>query len=254
MPSSKFKAYFRVTKEMFFRLSYTVKLKIIYMKTKFIISFFILLFVSCSSKKNDATFIAKTTGRYFFNEDEIIEVFFENEELFLKWRNTNLKPLKINDSTFYAKELDEKLIFVIQEEKIKLAPKREHKDEKYEFLKLQKGEKTPSEYVEENNFEEALKGYLAIQKRDSLNPVIRERKLNSYGYSYLKNNEFEKAITVFKINTQLYPNSSNTFDSLGDAYFKQKDTAQAIVYYKKALSINPENRSSKRNLKKLTKD
>ena len=40
---------------------------------------------------------------------------------------------------------------------------------------------------------------------------------------------------------------------MGDAYKKEKDTANAIEYYKKSLAINPENRNSLINLKKLRK-
>ncbi|CAL2077033.1 tetratricopeptide repeat protein [Tenacibaculum sp. 190524A05c] len=211
-----------------------------------------ILLINCTSKKNDQDFINNASGRYFFNADEVIEVLFKDQELYLKWRNSDLKPLKVNDSVFYAKELNEKLIFNTKESKIVLAEKREHEGEKFTFLKLKDGEKTPSEYLEENNYELALKGYKQIKERDSLNPVIRERNLNRTGYSYLRNDDMEKAIYIFKINTELYPRSSNTFDSLGDAYKKQKDTAKAIESYKKALSINPENRSSKRNLERLT--
>ncbi|CAL2084295.1 Tetratricopeptide repeat protein [Tenacibaculum sp. 190524A05c] len=223
------------------------------MKTKLFFSLLCaILLINCTSKKNDQEFINNASGRYFFNADEVIEVLFKDQELYLKWRNSDLKPLKVNDSVFYAKELNEKLIFSTKESRIVLAEKREHEGEKFTFLKLKDGEKTPSEYLEENNYELALKGYKQIKERDSLNPVIRERNLNRTGYSYLRNDDMEKAIYIFKINTELYPRSSNTFDSLGDAYKKQKDTAKAIESYKKALSINPENRSSKRNLERLT--
>ena len=223
------------------------------MKAKLFFSLLCAIFlINCTSKKNDQDFINNASGRYFFNADEVIEVLFKDQELYLNWRNSDLKPLKVNDSVFYAKELNEKLIFNTKESKIVLAEKREHEGEKFTFLKLKDGEKTPSEYLEENNYELALKGYKQIKERDSLNPVIRERNLNRTGYSYLRNDDIEKAIYIFKINTELYPRSSNTFDSLGDAYKKQKDTAKAIESYKKALSINPENRSSKRNLERLT--
>ena len=62
----------------------------------------------------------------------------------------------------------------------------------------------------------------------------------------------EEAKEMFKINIALYPHKSNVYDSMGDAYRKENDTVNAIKYYKKALSINPENRGAKRNLKKLT--
>ncbi|AUC17030.1 hypothetical protein BTO06_06520 [Tenacibaculum sp. SZ-18] len=223
------------------------------MKAKLIFTLLITGFLmNCTSKKNSSEFIENTSGRYFFNADEVIEVVFKEQELYLNWRNTDLKPLKLNDSMFYARELNEKLIFNSKENKIVLAEKREHKGEKYIFLKLKEGEKTPSEYLAENNYNLALKGYKEIQQRDSLNRLIRERNLNRTGYRFIRNNEIEKAINIFKINTELYPNSSNTFDSLGDAYLKNNDTLNAIDSYKKALSINPENRSSKRNLKELT--
>jgi len=40
---------------------------------------------------------------------------------------------------------------------------------------------------------------------------------------------------------------------MSDLYFSKKDTVNAIIYYKKALAINPENRSSKARLNRLTK-
>ncbi len=223
------------------------------MKTKLLFITILLLIISCTSKNNSETFIKKTSGRYFFNADEVIEIKFNNGKLLLNWRKQNLEPLKVNDSTFYVRELNEKLIFNTSKNYIKLAEKREHNGKKYVFNKLKTGEKTPSEYLAENNFEAALKGYKNIKVKDSLNPVIKQRNLNRLGYSYLSKNKFEKAINVFKINSELYPKSSNTYDSTGDAYLKMKDTLNAITYYKKALAINPENRSSKRALKKLTK-
>lgn len=223
------------------------------MKFKFLILSLISLLISCTSKTNSSEFIEKAAGRYYFNADEIIEVTFnEDNKLLIKWRNQNLEPLKVNDSSFYVRELNEKLIFNTSEDKIELAEKREHEGEKYVFKKLKKGEKTPSEHLAEGNFEAALKGYKTIKEKDSLNPVIREQNINRLGYQYLRKDEFENALNVFKINIELYPNSSNTYDSTADAYTRMKDTVNAIEYYKKALAINPENRSSKRALEKLT--
>ncbi|WP_299158089.1 tetratricopeptide repeat protein [uncultured Tenacibaculum sp.] len=222
------------------------------MKTKLLFITILLLLTNCTTSKNTDEFIKTASGRYFFNADEIIEVKFNEGKLFIAWRNQDLEPLKINDSTFYARELNEKLIFNTEQNRIKLAKKREHEDNVYVFNKLKEGEKTPSEYLAENNFEAALNGYKSIRKKDSLNPVIRQRNLNRLGYRYLSKNDFEKAISIFKINIELYPKSSNTYDSTGDAYLKMKDTVKAIEYYKKSLAINPENRSSRRALKRIT--
>ena len=224
------------------------------MKTNILFILTIILLTSCSSNKNSNEFIRKTTGRYYFNADEVIEVKFDKGELFLNWRNQDLTPLKVNDSTFYVRELNEKLIFNTTKNNISLAKKREHKNEVFVFNKLKEGEKTPSEYFNEGNYTDALKGYIAIKQNDSLNPTIREYNLNSIGYQYLRRNQFKEAIAIFEINIALYPKSSNTYDSAGDGYLKSTDTLKAIEFYKKALAINPENKGAKRNLKKLSKN
>lgn len=166
-----------------------------------------------------------------------------------------MEPIKASENSFYLKEMNEKLVFVSEPEMhIELAPKREHDGEKFSFLKLAKGEKTPNEYFKNKEYDKALQGYLAIQKKDSLDRTIRERNLNRLGYYYMGENRMDDAKAIFRINIALYPNSSNTYDSMGDAYRREKDTVKAIEFYKKALAINPENRGSKRNIERLTKE
>ena len=214
-----------------------------------------LIYTSCSSPKNNDAFITKTTGRYLFNANEVLEIYYKEKELHVKWRSKNdIKPLKVNDSSFYMKEINEKIIFVSKPNvHIRLAEKKEHKGVQYQFKKMKFAEKTPSEYFKNKEFHNALLAYQKIQKKDSLNPVIKRNSLNSVGYSLLHKNEIENAIEIFKINTILYPKNSNVYDSLGEAYLKNKDTVNAIVNFKKSLSINPENSNSKRFLKKITK-
>ena len=223
---------------------------------KFLYTLILLVFItSCTSQKNSENFISTTEGRYLFNDNEVIEIYFKDQVLHAKWRgNDDIELLKVNDSSFYMKELNEKMLFVNQPEMhIELVPKTEHKGVIYHFKKMNNDEKTPNEYFEAKEFDKALEAFILIQKKDSLNPVIKEYRLNSLGYNYIKKKNFETAIEVFKINVVLYPKSSNVYDSLGDAYLKIKDTTNAIDSYKNALSINPENRSSKRMLKKITK-
>ena len=224
------------------------------MKLRFLALASLLFLISCTSSTNSTDFIEKVNGRYLFNADETIEIYFKETKLFAKWRGYNaIEPIKVNDSTFYIKEMNEKLVFVFgPETHIKLAFKKEHKGKEYKFTKLKKGSKTPREYFDDNQFELALKGYLEIQQKDSLSMLIKESSLNSLGYQYIRSKKLNKALELFKINTALYPESSNTYDSTADVYLRMKDTISAIEFYKKALAINPENRSSKRMLKKIT--
>ncbi|WP_438976548.1 tetratricopeptide repeat protein [Polaribacter sp.] len=223
-------------------------------KTLFILFTFILL-TSCTSQKNKDSFIKATSGRYLFNANEVLEIYFEDAIMHAKWRgNDDIELLKVNDSAFYMKELNEKMLFVSKPKMhIELAPKTEHKGVIYRFDKMEKGEKTPSEYFNDKEYDKALTAFKTIKEKDSLNPNVSERRLNTLAYRFLRNEEYDEAKELFKINMALYPNSSNVYDSMGDLYFSKKDTVNAIIYYKKALAINPENRSSKARLNKLTK-
>jgi tetratricopeptide (TPR) repeat protein len=211
----------------------------------------IILLTSCGNSKNSDEFIAAVKGNYLFNSDESIGISFVENKLNVRWRGKdNIEPLKVNDSTFYIQQMNEKFIFVMQPEvHIVLAEKREHEGRKYHFKKLALGEKTPREYLINGEYDKALEGYLAIQKRDSLDKTIREGTFNNLGYRAIRNKKYEKAIEIFKINTKLHPKSSNTYDSLGEAYWRVSDTLKAKESFKKALSINPENRRALRFIK-----
>jgi len=212
----------------------------------------IVLLASCSNSKNSTEFMTAVSGNYLFNSDESIGITFVENKLNVRWRDKdNIEPLKVNDSTFYIQEMNEKFIFVFQPKvHIVLAEKREHEGEKYFFKKLALAEKAPREYLLNGEYDKALEGYLDIQKKDSLDKTIRERTFNSLGYRAIRSNDYQKALEIFKINTKLYPRSSNTYDSLGEAYWHLKDSVNAKESFKKALSINPENRRALRFIKK----
>ena len=211
----------------------------------------IVLLTSCGDSKNSPEFMAAVSGNYLFNSDESIGISFKENRLQIRWRGkTNVDYLKVNDSTYYIQEMDERLIFKRQPTVyILLAPKKAHKGKEYRFEKMEAGTKTPHEHLLNNDFDKALAGYLAIQQKDSLDNTIDEWTLNKLAYKMVRKHRLKQAIALFKINTQLYPQSSNVFDSLGDGYWQLKDTAQAIKNYKKALAINPENRSARRFMK-----
>ena len=61
----------------------------------------------------------------------------------------------------------------------------------------------------------------------------------------------EDALKIFKLNTELYPNSSNTFDSYGECLLKLGDKENAVKAYKKSLELNPKNQNAKRVLSEM---
>jgi len=75
--------------------------------------------------------------------------------------------------------------------------------------------------------------------------------LNRLGYSYLGEEEIEKAISVFKINMEAFPNSSNVYDSYGEALLKRGDKGKAIENYLKSVELNPGNKNGIKVLNEL---
>jgi hypothetical protein len=229
------------------------------MKLKFITTTLLLLvLIGCSTSKNNPEFIKNVTGRYLYNSDEIVEVYFENTELHLKWRGANkIKPLKVDENTFFVKEMNEKIQFLKNPTTnvlyICLVPKNETDSLVYNFKKLNESEKIPSEYLVNNEFDKALEAYKSIQQKDSLDSAINEGDINSLGYKELRKKNYTNAINIFKINAALYPESANVYDSLGEAYMKNSDTINAIKNYKKSLTLDSGNKRAKRQLNKLEK-
>jgi hypothetical protein len=66
-----------------------------------------------------------------------------------------------------------------------------------------------------------------------------ENELNTYGYQLLNNNQYDKAIEILVLNTKRFPKDPNCFDSLGEAYATKGDKQNAILNFKKSLSMNP---------------
>ncbi len=229
------------------------------MKFNYFLLFLVFpLLFGCSNNSNNPEFIKKATGRYLFNSDEVIEVYFEDNEIYLAWRGAKkIKPLKVDDATFFVKEMNEKIQFLTnpanQKDYLVLVPKEENAPVVYNFMKLEENEKIPSDYLKNKEFDKALEGYLAIKKKDSLDSSIDENYLNSFGYKTLREKNIELATAIFKINVALYPKSSNVYDSLGEAYLKSGDTLKAIENYKKSLIFDSGNLRAINQLKKLEK-
>lgn len=80
---------------------------------------------------------------------------------------------------------------------------------------------------------------------------LRETWFNHFGYNLMREGKKEDALKIFKLNTELYPNGFNTFDSYGECLLKLGDEKNAIIAYKKSLELNPENKNAEKVLSEL---
>ena len=99
-----------------------------------------------------------------------------------------------------------------------------------------------------NSLEEGKSQVQSILKKNQKSQI--EPILNRVGY-FLLQIDINKAISAFELNTKLFPNSENTYDSLGESYFINKDFKNAKLNYQKVLQINPENSNAKNMINKI---
>jgi len=78
-----------------------------------------------------------------------------------------------------------------------------------------------------------------------------EFALNNIGYALLGQKKVEEAIAVFRLNVQRFPQSSNVYDSLGEAYMVAGETERAIQNYEHSLELNPNNTNAVEKLEEL---
>ena len=97
-----------------------------------------------------------------------------------------------------------------------------------------------------NGLEKDLK-----QMIDAEGMEYRPFHLNMFGYELMNADELDKAIEVFTLNTELFPDNANAWDSLGEAYMNKGNKDLAIKNYKKCLELEPNNQNAKKMLEKL---
>lgn len=216
-------------------------------------SLLILIVFIVSSCSNGITYSdalkTETSGRYLYNEDALIEVFYKDDALYLNWKGADLKPVALDERTFFVPDMYQKLRFLKQPETQKsylaIIPENESEFINYAYIKVSDTFKTPSMYLKNKNYDAALRGFMAIKEQDSTSQFINEREFNKMGYSLLYDQEYADAVAIFNLNTALHPESDNAYDSLAAGYLKLGDSLLAFTNFKKALALNPSNRRAK---------
>jgi len=79
----------------------------------------------------------------------------------------------------------------------------------------------------------------------------QEYSMNAIGHRMMQQGKAEQAVEVFKLNTQLYPQSANAFDSLAEAYRAAGKKDAAIQNYQRSLELNRQNKNAEKKLSEL---
>ena len=108
-----------------------------------------------------------------------------------------------------------------------------------------------AEVLDKDGIDAAMDKYRKVKETENEIYDFSENLLNTLGYFYLRNGDIEKALAVFKLNIEAYPEAANPYDSYAEALMTKGDNEGAIKFYKKSLELNPGNTNGIEQLKKL---
>ncbi|QLC65974.1 serine hydrolase [Flavobacterium sp. LPB0248] len=135
-------------------------------------------------------------------------------------------------------------VFMIADEVLKLIDNKPYK------MPLQSLSRVYGSLLESGDKEKAnllIEEYL--KKPDSYE--ASERDFNRMGYQFLRSQKTDNSLQTFAAAALIFPNSSNVFDSYGEALLQSGKKEDAIKMYQKSVELNPDNENGKKVLKEL---
>lgn len=117
-----------------------------------------------------------------------------------------------------------------------------------DLLTIASGTQYKPKYAAAQYWHEQIKGKNKSMSQEQLQRVTAALKplcrnageLNGLGYVLLAQKNYAEAINLFTVNTLLYPDNYNTWDSLAEGYAKAGDVQNARLYYRKTLELKPD--------------
>jgi CubicO group peptidase (beta-lactamase class C family) len=99
--------------------------------------------------------------------------------------------------------------------------------------------------------ETAINQYRRQARNSSGGHLLNQDQVNGLAYWLLARKRVREAIELFEMNVEDYPNSSNAYDSLGEAYMVAGNKAEAIKNYQRSLVLDPGNDNARQMIQKL---
>ena len=103
--------------------------------------------------------------------------------------------------------------------------------------------------ISEGNVENGIQEFKKMKAANE--KELASDTLDTVAHMLLKENKVNEAIRIFQENAVSFPDDSNVYDSLAEAYSVQGDRVNAIKYYKKSLEIDPYNANALEVLRHL---
>lgn len=124
----------------------------------------------------------------------------------------------------------------------------------YEELVPWPGRTVLKQIIDSSGIDAALSAYDRfktdyISKRTMVD--VSEDEIDDLGYTLMRQNRLQDAITVFQLDVREHPDSWNSYDSLGEVFMDVGDKENAIKNYEQSVKLNPNSQSGINALRKL---
>ncbi len=100
-------------------------------------------------------------------------------------------------------------------------------------------------YKKSRSLEQTIKQIKQDFTKGRLSAYSLEAEINQFGYELLGQGKQSEALAIFKLNTELYPDRFNTFDSYGECLIAAGKKKAGLRAYKQSLKLNPANEQAK---------
>ena len=98
---------------------------------------------------------------------------------------------------------------------------------------------------EQERPEALISGWQAMDPaEDGVAPFV-EDLINTLGYRHLGDGEITRGVEVLRLNAETFPESANTWDSLGEGLMLGEDYRGALENYRRSLELDPDNENAR---------
>lgn len=197
------------------------------------------------------------TGRYRLGNDNMVTIALRNGKLFREpLREPPTELVHIGDGEFVSRTDERSRRFVRNDagEMVLQVSDTKTGNVLSTLLRMKDDEHIPFEFVQRGERDAALKAYTDLKSSNPNDEAVNEEAMNNFGYQLLSAHLTQQAQDLFYINMNLYPQSANVYDSYAEACLKLGDKAQALEFYKRTLSMQPQNPNATRMVAELEKE
>lgn len=192
----------------------------------------------------DSTTLRTFVGRYRVGSDDMVTIALRGGKLFREPLGQEAQQLvHIGGGEFVSRTDERRRRFVPDSmgEMILQVTDGNSGETLSTLRRMKDDEHVPFELLLRGERDAALQAYAALLAGNPNDAAVNEQGLNMFGYELMNTGKLEQARDLLYINMRLYPKSANVYDSYAEACLMLGDKREALIHYKRAAQMDPNN-------------